>query len=289
MRTEQQMLDLTLETARQDAHIRVVIMSGSRTDPHASRDIFQDFDIVYLVTDVASFKSDPDWHKRFGEIMIMQLPEAMQDPPAEDRGGWVYLMQFTDGNRLDLGLYPISSAHEFTSDSLSVILLDKDNILSPLPAPSERSYLPTPPTAKQFADCCNEFWWCSPYVAKGLWRGQATYAKAMLDLYVRDQLMKMLAWYVGVQTNFSRNPGKLGKYLQQLLEPELWDMLMATYSDASSERTWDALFVMGALFRRVAICVAGRFGFLYPYEDDERVSAHLHHVRLLPPDASEMY
>ncbi len=289
MRTEQQMLDLIVETACQDERIRAVIMSGSRTDPHAPRDIFQDFDIVYLVTDVASFKSDPGWHRRFGEIMTMQLPEGMQDPPAENNGGWVYLMQFTDGNRIDLGLYPLSSAAEFIADSLSVVLLDKDNLIPPLPAPSERSYLPMPPTAKQFADCCSEFWWCSPYVAKGLWRGQVTYARAMLDLYVRDQLMKMLTWYIGIQTGFAKNPGKFGRHLQQLLEPELWDMLMATYSDASSDRTWDALFMMGALFRRVAICVADHFGFAYPFEHDERVSAHLRHVRLLPRDARQVY
>jgi len=38
--------------------IRAVIMSGSRANPNARRDLFQDFDIVYLVTDVDSFRDD---------------------------------------------------------------------------------------------------------------------------------------------------------------------------------------------------------------------------------------
>ncbi len=288
MRTERQMLDLILDTARSDDRIRAVILNGSRVNPNVPRDFFQDFDVVYLVTDVASFKADPDWHKRFGEIMVMQLPEAMQDPPAENTGMWVYLLQFIDGNRIDLCLQPVGNLGEVLKDSLSMVLLDKDGLIPPLPAPDESSYLPKPPTAKQFADCCNEFWWCSPYAAKGLWRGQITYAKAILDEYLREQLMKMLAWYVGVKTGSSKGPGYLGKNLERTLESELWDLLLATYSDASYEHTWDALFVMTKLFRRVATSVADCLGFVYPDGDDERVSAHLRHVRLLPADAESL-
>ena len=46
---------------------------------------------------------------------------------------------------------------------------------------------------------------------------------------------------------------------------------------------------MAELFRKLAIPVADHFGFDYPYGDDERVSAHLHHVHELPRDAKEMY
>ena len=59
-------------------------------------------------------------------------------------------------------------------------------------------------------------------------------------------------------------------------------MLLHTYSDADYDHTWDALFTMGDLFRRIAIPVAEHFGFTYPYGDDERVTAHLRHVRALP-------
>ncbi|MFN3333480.1 MAG: aminoglycoside 6-adenylyltransferase, partial [Caldilinea sp.] len=61
MRSEQEMLDLILSVAEADEHIRAVIMNGSRTDPNAPRDIFQDYDIVYVVTDVAAFVNNPAW------------------------------------------------------------------------------------------------------------------------------------------------------------------------------------------------------------------------------------
>ncbi len=54
MRSEQEMLDLILDTARKDERIRAVMMNGSRANPNAPRDFFQDFDIVYFVTEVDS-------------------------------------------------------------------------------------------------------------------------------------------------------------------------------------------------------------------------------------------
>jgi aminoglycoside 6-adenylyltransferase len=126
-------------------------------------------------------------------------------------------------------------------------------------------------------------------VAKGLWREEILYAKHFLDHFVRDQLMKMIAWYIGMGTQFSKNPGKFGKYLRQYLGPELWQMLLNTYSDADYERTWEALDATCELFRTLAPKVAAHFDFEYRYQDDERVRAHLKHVRDLPKDAKEMY
>jgi len=285
MRSEQEMYELILNTARNDDRIRAVILNGSRANPHAPRDIFQDFDIVYVVTDVSSFRMDTDWIKRFGELVIMQMPDCMQDPPPSDDGSFGYLMQFADDNRIDLTLYPIEKLDELGRDSLSVLLLDKDGIIEPFPPPDESDYLPKPPTSKAFADCCNEFWWVCTYVAKGLWREEITYAKYMLDQIVREQLTKALTWHIGIKTQFSVNPGKAGKHFKQYLEPELWDMLLKTYSDADYDHTWEALTTMCHLFRIAALSVAEHFGFDYPHEDDERVSAHLAHVRLLPKNA----
>ena len=55
MRSEQEMYELIINTAQNDDRIRAVIMNGSRANRNAARDIFQDFDIVYIVTDVSSF------------------------------------------------------------------------------------------------------------------------------------------------------------------------------------------------------------------------------------------
>jgi aminoglycoside 6-adenylyltransferase len=289
MRTEQEMLDLIIGVANKDERVRAVLMNGSRVNPNAPKDFFQDYDVVYLVTEKDSFLADPAWIKIFGELMILQLPDEMSDPPPEGKDHYGYLMQFADGNRIDLSLYPVSKLKLLEGDTLTTVLLDKDGILPEFSPPNDSGYMPKQPTAKQFFDCTNEFWWCSPYVAKGLWRHEIVYARHMLDVYVREQLDKMLVWYVGMRYDFQVSPGKMGKYLEKYLEPELWQLLLRTYSDANYDHTWDALLTMGELFRRIAIQVAGHFAFPYLYGEDQRVSAHLLHVRSLPRSAREMY
>jgi hypothetical protein len=145
MRSEQEMSDLILSTARQDVRIRAVILNGSRLNPHVPRDLFQDSDILYIVTDVMSFTRDPGWIARFGEPMVMQTPDDMGvEPPGAD-DSYAYLMQFVDGNRIDLTLYPLARLDELPRDSLSLLLLDKDGVIPPSPRPMRATICPSRP------------------------------------------------------------------------------------------------------------------------------------------------
>jgi aminoglycoside 6-adenylyltransferase len=289
MRTEQAMFDLILRIAQEDDRIRAAIMNGSRANPNAPRDIFQDYDIVYLVTEMAPFVNNLPWIRQFGELMILQMPDRMQEPPPTHYDSFAYLAQFMDGNRIDLTVHPLARLAEMGRDSQSILLLDKDGVVEPFPPASERDYLPQPPSAAAFGFCCNEFWWVSTYVAKGLWRDELPYAREHLEEVLRKELHKMLLWRFGVQTGFAVAPGKSGKYLQRQLGPERWAQWLRTCAGGSVESHWDALDAMCALFRTAAHEVAAHFGYTYPQGDDDRVSAHLRHVRALPRDAQAIY
>jgi len=95
------MIDLIKKFAEQDERIRAVGMNGSRTNLKVPKDPFQDYDIVYFVTDIESFINSADWIKMFGELMIMQRPDHSVLYPS-NRYQYAYLMLFTDGNRIDL-------------------------------------------------------------------------------------------------------------------------------------------------------------------------------------------
>lgn len=289
MRTENEMLQLILQFAQESEHIRAVIMNGSRVNPNVPKDVFQDYDIVYVVTSLQSFINDRSWIKRFGELIIMQTPDEMSPEASEPFHKFVFLMQFTDGNRIDLTYFAADQMAALGRDSLSVLLLDKDGIIAPFAEPSNRDYLPEPPTSTEFAHCCNEFWWVSTYIAKGLWRRELAYAKYMFDRPVRDMLIKMLQWHIGVKTDFAVDSGKCGKYFETYLEPDQWAAFVRTYPDGEYGNMWNGLFVMCELFRETALEVAHHFGYRYAVEEDERVTAHLAHVRELPPYAEGIY
>ncbi|WP_259417311.1 aminoglycoside 6-adenylyltransferase [Bacillus toyonensis] len=290
MRTEKEMLDLIINTAKEDERIRAVIMNGSRVNPNVKKDCFQDYDIMYVVNDIQSFISNHNWIHRFGEIMIVQMPEEMSLIPADEDGKFPYLMQFMDGNRIDLTLVPVESIKKFVGkDSLSKLLLDKDNCLEEFRPASDKDYLVKKPTEKEFLDCCNEFWWCSTNVGKGLWREELTYAKGMLEGPMRDMLVVMLEWHIGMKTKFTANAGKFGKYFEQYVEKDVWEQFKRTFSNAEYENIWDSFFIMGNLFRKVANEIANTYEYQYPQDDDNKVTSYLKHVRKLPKDSKVIY
>ncbi|MDX5819900.1 aminoglycoside 6-adenylyltransferase [Bacillus cereus group sp. BfR-BA-02490] len=290
MRTEKEMLDLIINTAKEDERIRAVIMNGSRVNPHVKRDCFQDFDIMYVVKDIQSFTSNHNWIHRFGEIMIVQMPEEMSLVPPDGDGKFPYLMQFMDGNRIDLTLVPVDLTKKFVEqDSLSKLLLDKDNCMEEFPPASDKDYLIKKPTEKEFLGCCNEFWWCSTNVAKGLWREELSYVKWMLDGPVRDMFIIMLEWHIGMKTDFTVNAGKFGKHFEQYFEGEMWEQFKQTFSNAEYENIWESFFVMGDLFREVANEIANTYGYRYPQDDDDKVTNYLKHVKALPKGSTSIY
>jgi len=279
-------MDLILNFAHRDERIRVVGMEGSRTNVNVPKDRFQDYDITFVVTEMESFLKEDGWLDYFGKRIIMQKPEAMELFPPEFGNWFSYLMLFEDGNRIDLTLVPLAELDLYLqSDKLLTVLLDKDARVPQIPVPTDVDYHVKQPSAQMFDDCCNEFWWVSTYVAKGLCRREMLFSVEHLNSYVRPMLLKMLAWRVGINTDFSFSVGKSYKYLDKYLEPDIWDQLLQTYPKGTYDAVWEALFVCHKLFRQTAKYVADQLGFTYP-DYDEKVSKYIQSLRAETGDGS---
>lgn len=255
------MKQLIIDVAAADERIRAVLMNGSRVNNNVKSDKYQDFDIVFVVENIDAFTSDHSWIKIFGDTVLLQLPDEMTIGEV-DTDGFGYLMVFADGNRIDLTLYPLSKiTRDFWPDSLTVCLLDKDNLFNNLPPPNDSDYIVKVPTEKYFHDVCNEFWWCSINVAKALKRDEILLAKEILEVTLRPMLMKMLEWKIGAENDFKIAFGKGGKFMRRYVGESFHRRVLQTYSDAKVDNNWKALFDMVKLFEEVSIDVAGRLGF----------------------------
>lgn len=285
MRSPEALTRQIIQIAEEDNRIRAVLLNGSRADPNAPLDIFQDFDIVYLVDEIETFVADPEWITRFGETLIVQTPETMDEPPPSRDGAFIYLMLFADGNRIDLTLCPVKIYEAQKPDSLTLVLLDKDLRLGALPPASDADYVLVPPSAKSFADCCNEFYWVSTNAGKGLWRGEIVYAKLMIEQFMRPQAMRLLDWHIGLSNGFTTSPGKMGKRYREKLPEALWCLVESSYSDADFGRSWAALHALVIAFRTASEAVAESLGFTYPTREADNVVAYLRQVEALPRDA----
>lgn len=290
MRDESTMYRLFMDIATADERILAVYMNGSRTNPNVQNDIFQDYDIVYVVKETRSFIEDREWIHRFGNVLYMQYPDESPDYPSDKENSYGWLMQFDDGIRIDLTAQSIAYAKEHIhDDKLCRILLDKNNILPEIPESTDADYYVKKPTQAQFLACVNEFWWCSNNIAKGLWRGEMPYVQDMTNFVVRKQLEKMLSWKVGIITDFGVSVGKSAKYLYRWIGEEEYQRYLNTYFGGNTEEAWKAVLAMGELFDEVTEYVADGLEYAYDPTEGRAAAAYLKHVRELPKDAKQVY
>lgn len=281
MRTEQQVIDQLLSFAQNNDLIRAVVMNGSRVNPNAPKDLFCDYDVVYYVTNPRHFLEDQGWIRYFGDLIILQ----QNDEALHGTERFFFLMLFSDGVRIDLSFAALSNLAYLQEDTLTAVLLDKDRRISPLPPASDAGYCTTKPSQKEFADAINEVFWCSTYVAKGIWRYELPYAKFMYDAIIRETLLRILAWYAALPYDWAIDTGKFGKWLKKYLPPEIWSAYAKTYAGADYQEIWEALFEICRLTRRIGQELAQALGYTYPLDDDRRTNEYLRKVRALPKDA----
>ena len=273
MRTEQEVMSLILSVANADKRIRGVMLAGSRADSSVPKDIYQDYDISFAVTDVAPFYNNPSWvEKQFGKPLMMQMPETMLG--AENDGNFFYLMIFPDGIRIDLSFV----FEKYIDDGEPVmVLLDKDNGSGFFPQINinEKYWHIKPPTPLDYYSCCNEFWWCLNNVVKGIMRDELPYVMLMINNTSRLELHHMINWHIGTQHGFNTSTGKDGKYFKKLLLPKLYSQYAATYSESSYDKIWTSIFVMCDLFHYLALAVAEHFNFSYRQDEEDGIREYL--------------
>jgi aminoglycoside 6-adenylyltransferase len=252
--------------AEGDDNIRAVLLEGSRALGKA--DSFSDYDVV-LVTrsngpclDGAILPLMTEW---FGEIAVMQTPDSgcPQDV-------LTHMIQFTGGTRIDLTFKSLEYLTRTSCESATVTVLDKDGRFLFLPPPSESDFWVRRPTAGQFRECCNEFWWVSPYVAKALARRGALHALGLLNENVRPEYVRMLSWIAGAETGFAASVGKHASDIGRFV-PEAWhEALLKSYPRAGCDEIRNSLDCLMHAFPQLAKEVSGRFGFVYDSAEGER-------------------
>lgn len=287
MRSEKEMLDLIIAVANKDIRIRAAYIEGSRANLNVPKDLFQDYDIVYIVTETRPFIEDKDWINRFGDRLYMQYPEENIYYPSDIKNCYGWLIQFADGNRLDLHVKTLENA--LNSLELYKTLVDKDNSMTRKQVLSDERYWVKKPVLDQFSCTCNEFWWCLNNVAKGLWRNEIPYVMDMINLQIRLMLRRLLEWKIGVDNGFSVSVGKSAKYMNKYLSKEIFEEYLQSYSEAQINAIWNAVFVMCDLFQKISLELSKKLNFTYDLTEAKNSKSYLEHIKSLPSNAKEIY
>ena len=133
--------------AEQQVPVRAMLLTSTRANPHALVDVFSDYDVVLVVTDIHPFFADRTWLQDFGQVLVVYW-----DPihPAPDYGieQVANVTLYEDGLEIDFTLWPVALVRRIAAaptlpadlDVGYTILVDKDHLTDGM------KRQPTPPT-----------------------------------------------------------------------------------------------------------------------------------------------
>ena len=265
--------------------VRVAILTSSLAIPNAPVDVFSDYDVILVLSDVHPFYEDRTWLKYFGQVLA-----AYRDP-LQLQDGFLksgYVTQYENGLKIDFNLWPVELLKKVAAephlpaefDAGYRVLLDKDHLTDELKSPTYRAYIPTPPAEAEYLEVIEVFFLEATYVAKYLWRDDVIAAKFIMDNFMKQEhLRPMLEWHLEIEQQWSVKPGPYGRRLKKWLRSDLWKELENTYTGIGLEENWEAMFKTIALMRKTATEVGDCLGFRYPHDIDRRTVAYLQKVK----------
>ncbi|MBZ9687466.1 aminoglycoside 6-adenylyltransferase [Clostridium estertheticum] len=283
MRQENEVIEQILDFAHSEDRVRAVMLNGSRLNSKAPKDIMQDYDVVFFIRSLedSSYKTNREWISRFGELVILQQNDF-------ENGSYIFLMQFKDGIRIDLRFENIDRiATEARKDTLSKILLDKENRRIELPLPNDSIHYVQKPTESEFNSVLNNAWWIQTYVAKSLWRDELPFAKYTFDVILIDCIQKLLSWYIGEEYNWNINVGKYCKWFKNLLSEDMYNEFITLYPTVNYDEMWQSLFHAGEFIQKIGKNLAEKLQFTYPIKDDMNVTKYIQKIKVLPRESTE--
>ena len=285
-----------IKWAEAQAEVRAVLLTSTRAVPGAQVDALSDHDVILIVRSLPPFVEDRTWIHDFGEVLAVYWDPVHPDP---DFGDEIIanVTQYESGLKIDFTLWPVSLFEKIIAapglpaelDAGYRVLLDQDGLTTSMLAPTGKAYVPQPPTLGAYLTWINDFFSDAPYVAKCLWRGELLPVKWCLDYDMKHvYLRQLLEWRAEIEHNWSVPVGSLGKGLKKYLPADMWTELEQTYAGARTDDNWAALANTMALFRRVAIEVGTHFGYAYPYDLDQRVTAYVERFKQFGPPTTPL-
>lgn len=182
----------------------------------------------------------------------------------------LYLMLFEDGNRIDLTLCPKQQIQEWVDSEAEFIVLEDKKGLFEYYSPSPQRFWMSSASETDFKNSCNEFWWVSAYVVKGICRNQIIYAIDHLYGICQQEFLKILAWQVASNRGVV-DIGKNYKYLFNYLPTEKEKEFSNLLDFSSIEKLSQSLLATMQLFHQEAQRLAQKLDFDYDKEVAEKM------------------
>jgi aminoglycoside 6-adenylyltransferase len=182
-----------LVLANSDPDVKAVVMNGSRVNPNVVPDEHQDYDIAFYLASEAieKYKKNLTWIDDFGSLVLYQLNYFGEK-------NYIFLIQYFSGLRIDISFSDIDELQQdIDEDSLSYILLDKENRIKIDPIPNDNGYRIKAPTKFEWQFTTNELLWIQICILKEIARGEMELAISLYNEILVPEFIKLLSWLAG--------------------------------------------------------------------------------------------
>lgn len=258
--------------AANNKNIRGVILYGSRANDDIETDMYQDYDIYYIVSDIDNFDVSVFENIKLRFTPSENYPELFPDE-------YTYLMLFEDDSRIDLTVCTWETyLSKHSNCQLTKCLLDKDNIIKEINHNDKSIYWIKPLDEKLFSATCSEFFWELQNIAKGIKRDELSYTMFIREISLRDMLNRIIDSYIGMKNDFRVSVGTLGKYRKKYLTEIEYELYKNTYISNTIEDMWKSTLNMIDLFGLLGRQIADKYNYSYPNADEQYMRDYIYRV-----------
>jgi aminoglycoside 6-adenylyltransferase len=246
--------------------------SGAREDHPA--DEWSDIDLVLVSSQAPSLLSSTGWLGVIGTPLFIITEKSPSGEVIERRalfeGGYDVDLIIVSPENARAG-FPGNFVNQIAVRGVRV-LFDKDAVLASLPMQVRTGHTRQPPSAADFSEAVNDFWFHAVWTAKKLRRGELWVAKSCCDTYMKRILLRMVEWHAIVTREGAIDTWFEGRFLEQWASPMVLKELKKAFAHYDDSDVWSALTASMGLFHRIAAETAAHLRHDYPAETAKKVS-----------------
>jgi aminoglycoside 6-adenylyltransferase len=260
--------------AEHDPNVRLALLVGSQARTETPADRFSDIDLVIFARDPESILSEDRWIDTLGPHWTSHVELNALGSGKERR------VVFQDGQDVDFAVFPVQDVPALLTDVRAAtilrkgfrVLADKEGVEISVPGGREP---PALPSAAEFSDLANDYWFHLVWAAKKLRRGERLTALQATNGYLFAMLVRAARWHALALNPTGQEVWHSARFFERWADPRVIRDLphaVAGYDDRSIEI---ALRTHRTMFLWLSDELAGRLSFPRPLKDAEAVSRYL--------------
>jgi aminoglycoside 6-adenylyltransferase len=189
-----QWIDRVQGWAEKEPNVRLALLVGSQARPDTPADPYSDIDLALFVRDPESILREESWIRALGPYWTSHLEGTPIGSVQERR------VLFRDGQDIDFAVFPVAILSALLTDSQGAAVLrrgfrplvNKDSGDLRAPTGEPRAVLPT---AVEFTNLVNDYWFHLVWSAKKLRRGELLTALEATNGYLQALLIRTVRWH----------------------------------------------------------------------------------------------